>query len=132
MLLSRSSCVVCDPDHPTGLRVSFSTTSDGASIAAWNASAAWQGFEGIVHGGVIATLLDEAMSKAVAASGVAALTAELRVRYRHHVAAGERLVIKGRIVEQTRRLIRAEAELATEDGESRAQGWAVFLPPSKS
>ncbi len=42
-----------------------------------------------MHGGIISTVLDEAMSKAVAAMNYEALTGELRVRFRHHVTAGE-------------------------------------------
>src|ERR1017187_7494197 len=71
----------------------------------------WEGFEGIVHGGIISTVLDEAMSKAVAAMNYEALTGELRVRFRHHVAAGENLRIRGWVVEKVKRLVKAEATL---------------------
>jgi uncharacterized protein (TIGR00369 family) len=125
-------CVVCGPEHPTGLRVRFKLQRDGSARAEWTASPSRQGFQGILHGGIVATLLDEAMSKAAAGSGVQALTAELRVRYRHHVAPDERLVIKGWIVEKTRRMIRAEASLETEDGDARARAWATFLPVGKA
>ena len=75
----------------------------------------------------MSTILDEAMSKAVTASGTQALTGELRVRFRHHVAPGEALQIRGWIVERTRRLIRTEGTLAAADGVERAHAWAVFL-----
>jgi uncharacterized protein (TIGR00369 family) len=123
-------CVVCGPENPKGLHIRYETAPDGIVSARWTASPACEGFEGIVHGGIIATLLDEAMSKAVVHSGSEAFTAELRIRYRHHVAPRERLVIKGWVVEKTKRLIRTEAILETEAGARRAHAWATFLEVS--
>ncbi len=127
---TQSHCFVCGTENSKGLQIRYDTTSDGIVSARWTASPACEGFEGVVHGGILATLLDEAMSKAVVHGGSEALTAELRVRYRHHVASGERLVIKGWVVEKTKRLIRTEAILETEGGERRAHAWATFLEVS--
>jgi acyl-coenzyme A thioesterase PaaI-like protein len=100
---------------------------DGAVTAEWRPTKNWEGFEGIVHGGIISTVLDEAMSKAVAAMNYEALTGELRVRFRHHVAAGEDLRVRGWVVEKVKRLITAEATLTAADGSERAHAWARFL-----
>ncbi len=97
--------------------------------AAWTPGSAWEGFQGIVHGGIVSTVLDEAMSKAVAAAGVKALTAEIRVRYRLHVSTGEGYRIRGWIVKRNKRLIETEAVLAAEDGTEHAHAWANFLTP---
>ena len=75
----------------------------------------WQGFPRIIHGGIVATVLDEAMAKAVSAVG-RALTGELRVRYRRPVAPGDELRVRGWVVERTRRVMRAEAALTALDG----------------
>ena len=80
-----------------------------------------------MHGGIISTVLDEAMSKAVVAMNYEALTGELRVRFRHHVTAGENLRIRGWIVEKVKRLVKAEATLTAADGSERAHAWARFL-----
>jgi acyl-coenzyme A thioesterase PaaI-like protein len=88
---------------------------------------AFEGFCGIVHGGVVSTVLDEAMSKAVAATGTEALTAELRVRFRHHVTTGDVFEVRGWIVKRNKRLIETEAVLAAEDGTEYAHAWARFL-----
>ena len=123
----QSDCIVCGPNHPHGLRIRYEVLRDGTVTARWQPTTEWEGFRGIVHGGIIGTVLDEAMSKAVAATQGEALTAELRVRYHHHVEAGEDLYIRGWVVERRRRLIRTEATLATADGSERARAWAVFL-----
>jgi acyl-coenzyme A thioesterase PaaI-like protein len=86
-----------------------------------------EGFRGIVHGGIVSTVLDEAMSKAVFATNCQALTCELKVRFRHHVAVGEPLQICGWVVSRKKRKITAEASLCTLDGKERAQAWATFL-----
>jgi acyl-coenzyme A thioesterase PaaI-like protein len=125
--VSQSDCVVCGSNHPHGLRIRYELHQDGTVSAKWAPTTDWEGFRGIVHGGIISTVLDEAMSKAVAATQGEALTAELRVRYRHHVEPGEDLYIRGWVVERRKRLIRTEATLATADGHERARAWGTFL-----
>jgi len=125
---SQSVCIVCGPDHRHGLHLRFELASDGSAGADWTPAEDWQGFRGIIHGGIVSMVLDEAMAKAVAATG-SALTGELRVRFRHPVAPGEDLRIRGWITERTRRIIKTEATLTTVDGCERAHGWASFLPP---
>ena len=124
---TQNGCVVCGQDNPYGLRIQYVLGRDGAVTADWRPTESWEGFEGIVHGGIISTVLDEAMSKAVAAMNYEALTGELRVRFRHHVAAGETLRIRGWVVEKAKRLVRAEAVLTAADGSERAHAWARFL-----
>ena len=126
---TQSACIACGPDHPHGLRLQFDLAADGSVSARWSPAEAWQGFRGIIHGGIVSTVLDEAMAKAVAATGTA-LTGELRVRFRHPVVPGEELRIRGWIVERTRRVIRAEAVLTARDGRERAHAWSTFLPPN--
>jgi acyl-coenzyme A thioesterase PaaI-like protein len=123
----QTGCFVCGQDNPYGLRVCFVLERDGAISAEWRPSEKVEGFKGIVHGGIISAVLDEAMSKAVAAMKYQALTGELRVRFRRHVSAGENLRIRGWVVEKTKRLIRAESMLTGTDGSERAHAWACFL-----
>ena len=96
-------------------------------MATWTPAPVWEGFRGIVHGGVVSTVLDEAMSKAVAATGREALTAELRVRFRRHVTSGEAFLIRGWISNRTKRKIETEATLTAADGTEHAHAWATFL-----
>lgn len=124
---AQSGCVVCGQENTHGLHIRYVRERDGAITAEWRPTNHWEGFEGIVHGGIISTVLDEAMSKAVAAMNYEALTGELRVRFRHHVAAGEDLRIRGWVVEKAKRLIAAEATLTGADGSERAHAWARFL-----
>jgi acyl-coenzyme A thioesterase PaaI-like protein len=124
---SQRTCVVCGQDNPRGLRIRYEPADGGAVKATWNPEPCWEGFEGVVHGGIVSTVLDEAMSKAVAACGCEALTAELRVRFRRPVTAAGGYRIRGWVVDRLKRRIRTEAELSGPDGAECAHAWAVFL-----
>ena len=120
------ACIACGRENPHGLRLRFE--NKGQMVASdWIPSEGWQGFRGVIHGGVVATVLDEAMSKAVVARGWEALTAELTIRLRKRVAPGERLTVLGMVVSKRKREIRAEASLRDGGGGERAHAWAKFL-----
>lgn len=128
----QNGCFVCGQQNPNGLHIRFEQAANGEVTAAWIPMADWEGFCGIVHGGVVSTVLDEAMSKAVIGLNCEALTAELRVRFRHHVRSGEHLLIRGWVVQRDRRVIRTESTLIAADGSERAHGWGSFLTLSNS
>jgi acyl-coenzyme A thioesterase PaaI-like protein len=122
-----SNCFVCGVDNPRGLHLVFGADQSGNQSAIWTPDSTLEGFSGIVHGGIVSTALDESMAKAVAATGVEALTAELKVRFRHHVSAGKRYWVRGWVEERDRRVIRAEASLSDVAGAELAHAWASFL-----
>ncbi|MGJ5813794.1 PaaI family thioesterase [Paludibaculum fermentans] len=122
-----SGCFVCGKDNPGGLGLVFQRLDNGRMKALWSPGSRWEGFRGIVHGGVVSTVLDEAMSKSVAAAGCEALTAELRMRFRRPVQSGGLFQIQGWIVRRSKRLIEAEAVLESLDGLEYAHAWARFL-----
>lgn len=99
-------------------------------VAAWTPTADLEGYSGIVHGGIVSTVLDEAMAKIVAAKAGRALTVELRVRFRRMVASGEAVVISGWIANRDKRLIQSEARLVGSDGSELAHAWGTFLGSS--
>lgn len=123
----QSHCFVCGRDNPDGLHLEFRTEADGSVYAEWEAAAALEGYNGVLHGGIICTLLDEAMAKAVIAQQWCAMTVELNVRYRRLVSTGDRLVIRGRITARKRRRIQTEATVSTAGGEERARATGTFL-----
>ena len=106
----------------------FQEASDGVH-AAWVPTEGWESFRGTVHGGIITTVLDEAMSKAVIACNWEALTVDLRIRFRGRVAPGESVHVHGWVVARQRRKILTEATLVNSSGAERAHAWAAFLVP---
>ena len=90
-------CVVCSSEHPRGLRIDYTTCSDGGVAAVVPCPRLWEGYPGRVHGGVIASLFDGAMTHCLFAEGIVALTAELQVRYRHPLVLASPAKVTARI-----------------------------------
>ena len=74
-------CFGCGPANPTGLHLEFQPGEDHAVVACPIVSPDFDGHPGYLHGGIIATLLDETMSKAVRARGFVAMTRHMEVDY---------------------------------------------------
>ena len=121
-------CVVCGGDNAHGLKIVFEVRPDG-SAADWIPRKGWESYRGIIHGGIISAVLDEAMSKALIARGHEALTAELRVRFKDKVSVGDALRVRGWVVEIRKRIILAEASLCKDSGVEIAHAWGSFLVP---
>ena len=88
-----------------------------------------EGPPGLVHGGVVATLLDHVLARATRAAGRGGLTATLTVTYRRPVHLGVPLVLTGQLGEVEGRRARATARLVAEDdpGTTLAEGEAVLV-----
>ena len=122
------NCFVCGKNNPNGLQLSFEIDKEKQTLkSTFIASPTFQGWDGIVHGGMISTLLDEAMAKLVYELGYQAVTASLEVRFKKPAPILEPLTIRGEITEVNKRLIRAKAYVAKEDGTILATGISAFL-----
>jgi len=103
-------CYVCGKKNPEGLAVDFSIDREQKSITAkFTPLKKHQGYEGIVHGGILSSLLDEAMVKLAFSLGIPAVTAEMIVKFKSPAAPGEELRVSGRITEESRKLVQAFA-----------------------
>lgn len=109
-LQDNKSCYVCGADNPHGLRVRFEFDEDAKSIRGkFQPRPEHQGYTGIVHGGIIAALLDEAMAKLAWRLGMPAVSAEIGVKFLAPAAPGDELTVSARITGEAKRLIEAEA-----------------------
>ena len=79
---AQNRCFGCGPANPVGLHLEFLLAEDGLVVCLATVSDIFEGPAGYIHGGVIATLLDEAMSKAVRARGKTAMTRQMEIDYR--------------------------------------------------
>jgi len=86
-----------------------------------------QGYVGIVHGGIISTVLDESMVKLLYLEGLKAVTAELNIKLLEPVSPGSVLTVKSSIVAQRGRVVKTEAEARREDGKPVARATATCL-----
>ncbi len=122
------ACFVCGPENSTGLRaVFFSDPERLESSCSIAIPQRFQGWTEIVHGGIIASLLDEACIYAGRSLAAALVTAELAVRYKRPLKTGQEALIQGVVVEKKRKLLKVRATLKVE-GEVYAEADAkVFL-----
>jgi len=112
-LKDNQHCYVCGKDNPAGLQAVFEIDKSSRTITGrFTPRREHEGWEGIVHGGIMASLLDEAMVKLAAHLGIPAVSAEITVKFKAPAAPGEELVVSGRIVKEASRLIEAEATIA--------------------
>ncbi len=119
-------CFVCGRDNPHGLKLSFRLENNEARCSL-SIPVRFQGWQGIIHGGIVATLLDEVMAKAAHFAGYAAVTVDMAVRYKKPTPADTPLLLSGRVVEQQRRILITEGELCHNDGTVLASGRARFF-----
>ncbi len=120
-------CFACGKDNPVGLKLKIVKNGDEAR-GEFTISELYQGWRGYVHGGIIFTILDEAMAYAYFPE-TKGVTARTEVRIRQPVPIGVPLVVTGRVVKKTRKLFTTAAEIMLPDGtvlaESTAQVYVV-------
>lgn len=111
------NCFVCGENNPGGLRLNFEIDQEKQTLkTTFIASSIYQGYDGIVHGGIVSTLLDEAMAKLAYELGYNTVTASLEIRFKKPAPILERLSICGEITEVKARIVKAKARVAREDG----------------
>jgi uncharacterized protein (TIGR00369 family) len=124
----RDRCFGCGAANPNGLQLKFVLSPSGRSyVCGFALSAQFGGPPGHAHGGIIATILDEAMSKANKLKGTVALTRRLVVDYLRPVPLDQPLVAEGRISRVRGRAIYNSAELRNADGVVLARSRGKFL-----
>jgi len=117
-------CFACGKENPIGLKLDFSM-QDGKCVARKVVSREYQGYEGIVHGGILATMLDEVMVKCLILSGGGqAVTAKLEIRYRQPTPVGEMLTISGWEASRKKNFVLMKAAISLPDGTVTAEGTA--------
>jgi uncharacterized protein (TIGR00369 family) len=120
-------CFGCGLENRTGLRLNFFTDETGNIVCHTRLARRFAGPPGHAHGGIIATLLDEAMSKANRARNVLAMTRQMEVDYLRPVPLGAPLTLTARHVSASGRRHHCEAQIADTSGRILATGKAIFV-----
>jgi uncharacterized protein (TIGR00369 family) len=124
---AQNRCFGCGAANPIGLCLEFSLAPDGSVVCEKTVADLYEGPPGLVHGGIIATLLDEIMSKTVRALGIRAVTRTLEVQYLRPVHSQTPLRMEARLVRKEGRKHWTEARLLDADGKLRAQSTGLFI-----
>lgn len=123
-----NQCFGCGGGNAHGLRLSFELDREQRQVQGrFRIGAEFQGSQGILHGGIIALLLDEAMGKLTRLHGVRAVTAELAVEYLRPIHAEEEIAIRAQETAQDGRNLHFAAEIQNDKGKLLARGRGRFV-----
>ena len=120
-------CFACGEDNPISLGLKFEKVGDKKVRAEFSPKDVHQGYDGIMHGGLITTLLDEAMAKVLSLNEIPALTARMSIRFKHPVPIETDLIVIAEIIKNKTGLYFTEAEVRNKEGKLFAQAEAKFM-----
>lgn len=118
-------CFACGPGNPCGLHVQ--PRREGDLIVVDFVPGIWhEGWRGVVHGGILTTILDETMAYALFLDGYEGLTARMDLRYRASARHGDQLRVEARVVSRHRRVMDMSGVILRA-GEVILEGSARFM-----
>lgn len=124
-------CFACGPRNPRGLHLDIK--HDGAHIYVdFTPDETWQGFGGLAHGGLVATVLDEVMAWSLYGFDEFAVTAKMELTYRKPVPIGQPLRATAWLHEDRGRAKKVRGEVRDAAGQLLASAEALFLVVSKA
>jgi acyl-coenzyme A thioesterase PaaI-like protein len=121
-----SGCFVCGLDNEIGLKLNFHSDGEKAH-SQWLPAKRHEGYQGIVHGGLLATVLDEVMIKAVLALDIRCVTASMEVKFRAPADVGDLLELEGRVTERKGRIIFTTGSIRNSRGVVVAEATAKYM-----
>ena len=124
---AQNRCFGCGDANPIGLHLSFMLADDGTVVCMHKVGDLYEGPQGYVHGGMIATLLDETMSKALRAHGLVAMTRHMSVDYLRPVPSAAPIRLEGVLVRSDGRKHWAAARIFDDAGTLLAHAKGLFV-----
>ena len=118
-------CFGCGKDNPIGFKLQF-TNNDGVIKGEFIPGEFHQGWPGIIHGGVLFTLLDEASGYAIHNSQLKCVTAKSEIKFNQLATVDEPIQITAQITKNNLRLVETEATLSLRDGTVIAQSQSLW------
>lgn len=122
-------CFVCGLENNYGLHIHFYEDSPGEVCASVTVPEQYQGYPGVVHGGIVAALLDEAAGRAHMGGNPPRFlyTAKLEIQYRKNTPVGKPLRLVGKAGKSRGRTAMAKSELYDQDGTLLAEAEALLV-----
>ena len=124
---AQNRCFGCGPANPIGLHLDFYIAEDQSVVCTPTVADSFEGPPGLLHGGIIATLLDEAMSKSVRVRGLTAMTRQIEIEYLRPVPSATEISIVGRLVRSEGRKHWTEAQILNEKSKVLATAKGLFV-----
>lgn len=119
-------CFGCSEKNPIGLNLKF-TYANKMAKTEWVPTKEYEGFPGILHGGIISTIIDETMAKVIEHVGIFAFTVEMNVKFKDKTKTGEKLIAKAEFVEKRKKILYTKAKILNENGNVTAEGEGKYF-----
>lgn len=119
-------CFACGERNPKGLHLKFKIEGDKV-ITKFIPQREHEGYPGMMHGGLITTVLDEVMARSINLLGLHGVTARLEIRFREPVPIGQEITFESVITHSYRKIIDLEGKAFLPDGKLAAQAQARFM-----
>jgi uncharacterized protein (TIGR00369 family) len=126
----KNVCFGCGPDNSGGMHLKFAVEGEGETIVVrgrLRMPTRYQGSRKILHGGIVALLMDEAMGKFNRVDEIVAPTGELSVRYLRPVPVGQKILVEARRLRQEGRNYWRECTIHNAEGKLLARGEGRFV-----
>jgi uncharacterized protein (TIGR00369 family) len=121
-------CFVCGNKNPVGLKLDFQYNEETGEVTSTaNFAKHFQGWENVLHGGLISTVLDEIMIKAAHHKGHKCATVELNVRFKKPAKLEKTFTIMGKVTDVNRRVIKAQGSITDSDNITVATATGKFM-----
>ena len=132
---SSRTCFLCGRQNDVGLKMSWYNDHEAGQVkATLTVPEHFNGYPGVIHGGIVAALLDETSGRALLLDGDddnLFVTLKLEVKYRRPTPTGEPVTVVGWVIRQTSRRAKVAAEIRLADGTVTAQAEAIVVRPGE-
>lgn len=120
------NCFVCGKANPFGLKLRF-RLEEGMIKSEFTPKDHHQGYDGIVHGGILSAILDDAMANCLYLRGVKPFTGKLEIRFRRPIKVGTKLLVFSKLAIERKNYARATSWLQTENGEIMVEADGLYV-----
>lgn len=120
-------CFVCGKRNANGLQLDFELVGEDRIRTEFTPSKQYQGWKDVLHGGIIATILDEVMVNAAYLRKIVAVSAKFEIKLRRPAAIGERLIFYGQILKQGARSLDMKAWAEQDNGAVVAEATGLLM-----
>lgn len=124
-------CFVCGVENPLGLKLEFYYDDEGRVTCEYVVGDCYQGYPGVTHGGIVASMIDEVLGRVHMGSDMEnprfMYTAKLTVNYRKPVPTGKTIKLVGESVKSKRRTALSKAEIYGPEGDLLVDAEAILI-----
>lgn len=130
-LIDDNYCFACGKENPIGLKLEFEYDEDEVKVE-FQPKKEHQGWDNVIHGGILFTLMDEAMARLIIEKGDMVVTSRMETKFLRPARVGENIVITGRIEKKDKKKIQASSRIKNTRGKLLATSRGIYVRVNSS